>query len=357
MTDDTRPSRRAFLTTALAAPIAFHFIAPSPRAAASPIPIGDMHFHLFFVGPRPANTQPLARNMASGGATLVSWSLVGDMPWLTLAKGGFKQKGEPRGDQAEQWLVEEIGRIRRHIDGQGLKIVRTNADVDRALAGEPHVVLSVEGATFADLDLGQIRVAHDLGVRQIQLVHYIRNRLGDFQTERPEYNGLTDTGREVIKECERLGILVDLAHCSDAASRDALRTARKPLVWSHGSVAAAGSKTPTWTMAAWQARKLRLETAKMIADKGGVVGLWGLGADVGASVDSYARRMMELAEWLGEDHVAFGSDMNALSKPALSSFADHRRVLQAMQKRGMPDARLRKLAIENYARVLKAALG
>ncbi|MFN3867538.1 MAG: dipeptidase [Hyphomicrobiaceae bacterium] len=356
MTDHLSPSRRAILAMALATPAALMFPAARRGAAASQIPIGDMHFHLFFVGPRPANTQPLARNMASGGATLVSWSLVGDMPWLTLGKGGFKQKGTPRGNEPEQWLVEEIGRIRRHIDGQGLKIVRTSADVDRALAGEPHVVLSVEGATFADLDVGQIRTAHDLGVRQLQLVHYIRNPFADFQTERPEYNGLTDAGREAIKECERLGILVDLAHCTDAASRDALRAARKPLVWSHGSVAAAG-KTPSWTMPAWQARKLRLETAKMIADKGGVVGLWGLGADVGTSVDTYARRMMELAEWLGEDHVAFGSDMNALAKPALSSFADHRRVLQTMQKRGVPDTTLRKLAIENYARVLKTALG
>ena len=109
-------------------------------------------------------------------------------------------------------------------------------------------------------------------------------------------------------------------------------------------------------MPVWKARKLQLETARMIAAKGGVVGLWGLGADVGASVERYADRLLEMADMIGEDHVAFGSDMNALARPALSRFSDHRRVVEIMAKRNVPEAKIRKIAIENYARVLKQAM-
>lgn len=341
--------RRKFLIAGLAAPFALS----RSTLAKDRIPIGDMHFHLFFVGPRPAHTQPLARNMASGGATLATWSIVGDMPWLAPARGGFKQKGSPRPDEPKTWLAEELGRVMRHIREQGLGVARTPADVDAALKGEPHVVLSVEGATFAEGNPAEIDLAHGLGIRSLQLVHYIRNPLGDFQTEKPQHNGLTEAGKQVVRDCQKRGILVDLAHCTPRAVEDALSVAKLPLVWSHGSVT---RSTPDWTMPTVKARQLKLDFAKQIAAQGGVVGLWALGGDVGTSVESYTDRLLQMADWLGEDHVAFGSDMNALAKPALASFADHRRAIELMLRRNVPEARVRKIAIENYARVLKGAM-
>jgi len=341
--------RRQFVVGGLAAPFAF----TGSARAGEPIPVGDMHFHLLFVGPRPAHTQPLGKSMAAGGASLVAWSIVADQPWLALARGGFAQKGTPTARKAVDWLREELGRVTRHIGEQKLKIVRTAEDVDRALAGDPHVVLSVEGATFADEDPGEIEAAFEAGIRQIQLVHYVRTPLGDFQTSKPEHGGLTEAGKAVVRECNRLGILVDLAHCTSAAVADALSIAKAPPIWSHSSVTR--ERTPTWTMPIWQARQLKFSDAKAIADKGGVVGLWALGADVGGSPESYADRLAEMAEWLGEDHVAFGTDMNALSKPAVASFSDLRRSVTRLAKRGLADERVRKLAIGNYARVLKAA--
>ena len=67
-------------------------------------------------------------------------------------------------------------------------------------------------------------------------------------------------------------------------------------------------------------------------------------------------RTPELADWLGEDHAAVGTDRNGIANPAVTSFADLQRVLDHWERRGMPEPRLRKLAIENYARVLKRAL-
>jgi microsomal dipeptidase-like Zn-dependent dipeptidase len=87
-----------------------------------------------------------------------------------------------------------------------------------------------------------------------------------------------------------------------------------------------------------------------------VVGLWALSSDVGGAPAAYAERLSEMAEWLGEDHVAFGTDMNALRAPAIASLADLRRVVEHWQQRQVPETRIRKIAIENYARVLRQAM-
>ncbi len=109
-------------------------------------------------------------------------------------------------------------------------------------------------------------------------------------------------------------------------------------------------------MPVWQARQLSFDTAKLIADKGGVVGLWPMRSDVGATPEAYAQRLWELAEWLGDDHAGFGTDMNAISRPAIASYADLQKVVRYWQKAGFPAESIQKLAIGNYARVLKQAM-
>jgi membrane dipeptidase len=215
-------------------------------------------------------------------------------------------------------------------------------------------VLAVEGASFLDDDLSQLQAAYDAGIRHIQLVHYIRNTLGDFQTEKPQHGGLSDQGKRVVQECNRLGILVDLAHSTPDAVTQALAVSKVPMVWSHSSVTR--TRKPQWMMSVTQARQLSLEGAKAIAAKGGVVGLWALRSDVGHTPEAYADRLSEMADWLGEDHAAFGTDMNGLLGPVLTSYADLRRVVDYWEQRRMSESRIRKLAIENYARVLKQAM-
>ena len=284
----------------------------------------------------------------------MSWALVGDQPWLAATGGGFKQKGSPRGGEPTAWLRDEMARVQAHLAEQKLNIVRTAEDVQQAVSGRPHMVLSVEGATFVDDGVGQLRAAYDLGVRHVQLVHFITNKIGDMQTEPAVHQGLTSYGREVVGECNRLGILIDLAHCTGAVVEQVLELSKMPVVWSHSSVQRWRSMLPY--AGAWTARQLSVGTAKLIAARGGVVGLWALGADVGTSVESYTDRIIDLADQLGEDHVAFGTDMNALSAPALSTYADVRRVVTLMERRGVAEARVRKIAMQNYARVLTAAM-
>jgi len=342
--------RRQLIKAGLAWPLAF----ADGAAAKDPIYIADMHYHLLFLGPNSASTRPLAGNMAGGQATLVAWSLVGDLPWLAATPRGFKQAGVPGAQDTVNWLQQEMQRVKAHIAEQKLKIATTPEHVDAALRGEPHVVLAVEGASFADDGIAQLQAAYDMGIRHIQLVHYIRNAIGDVQTERPRVGGLTDLGKRVVEECNRSGILVDLAHATSDAVAQALAISKVGMVWSHSSVTR--TRRPQWTMPVTQSRQLALEDAQAIAAKGGVIGLWALRSDVGATPEAYADRVSELADWLGEDHAAFGTDMNGLVAPALTGFADLRRVVEHMQRRGIDETRIRKLAIENYARVLRQAM-
>lgn len=340
--------RRTFLWCACTGP----FLLGQRAQAQLPIYLGDMHFHSFFAESK-YHLRPLGPALAAGNTTLAAWSLVGDLLWFDVKT--YKQKSVPNAGQAMGWFERELGRIRGHLDQQKLKIVRTPSDVDLALRGQPHVVLSVEGASFIESDLRHIKTAYNLGVRHLQLVHYTRNTIADIQTDPGERQALTRIGKEVVQECNRLGVLVDLAHCTEAAVMDALSISRAPMVWSHGSV----TRQPRASASAvvWRRRQLSLDTAKEIARKGGVVGLWSLTLDVGKTIESYADRMIELAEWLGEDHVAFGTDINGVGPySALSGFGDLRRIIDRWQQQGVNDVRIRKLAIGNYARVLKEAL-
>lgn len=346
--------RRQFVQGALAASCALTH--PAGAVDTAPIYIGDMHSHLFFFGMgKSPERSPLRPAMAAGNATLVAWSLVGDVPWLRVTGQGIKQKGQPKRGEAIAWFESDVARIKQHLSEQNLKLALTPDDVQKALAGEPHVVLTVEGATFVEDDLPPLAHAYEAGVRSVQLVHYIENPLGDFQTERPQYGSLTDLGRKVIEECNRLGILVDLAHCTDVCVREALEVSTQPIIWSHSSVTR--TRQPNWKMPVWQARQLPFETAKLIADKGGVVGLWPMRSDVGATPEAYAERAWELGEWLGVDHVGFGTDMNAISRPAIGSYADLQKVVRAWQRAGFPEESIRKIALGNFARVLKQAMG
>jgi membrane dipeptidase len=345
-----RITRRAFVTSSLALP----FLSPKGSSAQAPVFIGDMHFHSFF-GTSLNHSRPVAETMKAGPATLVSWAISGDGPWIAPIARGWGQKSVPQPGETYAYFRRQIGHIKAHCAEQNLKLVRGPADVDRALNGEPHIVLAVEGAVFIEDDIGRLKAAYDLGVRHIQLVHFIRNTIGDFQTESPQHNGLTDLGKRVVAECNRLGILVDLAHCTEAAVNDALVASNRPVVWSHSSVTTTAE--PHWSEVAWRARQLRLPAAKAIAARGGVVGLWALRQDVGGTPAAYADRLAALADLIGEDHAAIGTDINGLGKNGvLNSYADVARVIRLWQEKKLPPGRIRKLAIGNFARVLKSAL-
>jgi membrane dipeptidase len=112
----------------------------------------------------------------------------------------------------------------------------TAADGPRLKAeGRRAIYLSIENGYSLGRDTGNVEVFHGLGVRMLGLTHMLNNDLADSSTDPrgPEWNGLSPLGREVVAECNRLGIVVDASHASDQALRDLLAQSERPVILSH----------------------------------------------------------------------------------------------------------------------------
>ena len=220
--------RREFLTGALASPLWLAWQA----AAQSPIFTGDMHFHSFFAESK-YHSRPLAQTLAAGNTTLAAWSLVGDVLWFDVKT--YKQKSVPKPGEALGWFQRELGRIKEHVASQNSRSCAHQPDVDRALRGEPHIVLAVEGASFIEADARRVKTAYDFGLRHLQLVHYTRNAIGDIQTEPPDHPGLTQSANR-LSGMQSSWYSPRSRALHGARRYRRLSISRAPVVWSHGSV-------------------------------------------------------------------------------------------------------------------------
>jgi membrane dipeptidase len=176
--------------------------------------------------------------------------------------------------------------------------------------------------------------------------------VGDISTERPVHGGLAPFGREVIAACNRLKILVDVAHGSSALIEQALELAAKPIVYSHGHVA---SSEPSYTQNPVRARAIHKPLALAIAKKGGVVGIWPLGS-MYRSLEAYAAALADAAEALGPAHVGIGTDYSGLPSTVLPGYAEFPPLEEALAKRGIKADDIRNMLGGNYLRVLGQSL-
>jgi membrane dipeptidase len=132
-------------------------------------------------------------------------------------------------------LVHEL--IRRYPDA--LELALTAADVERIAAdGKVASLIGAEGGHSIGCSLGTLRALYALGVRYMTLTHNRNLPWADSATDEPAVGGLTAFGREVVREMQRLGMLVDLSHVSPGTMRDALDTAEGPVIFSHSSALA-----------------------------------------------------------------------------------------------------------------------
>jgi membrane dipeptidase len=289
---------------------------------------------------------------------LVSWAVVADGPFITRAPNGkvIPKPGSPinPGDFLnvfKRTTDRSLARIAR----EGLTLLRQSSDVDTALGGEMRVVLSTEGAHYLEGDVNNVDVAHRMGYRQIGLGHFIEGDLTDIRTEVPRHNGLTALGKDVIKKCNEIGIVVDLAHSTDKAVEDALLTATKPLLWSHSSISLFRSD---YRSQRGEIMSVSKENAKEIAKRGGVIGIWPSLSNF-TSIENYGEGVLKLIDWVGEDHLAFGTDMSGLGPMALfgeGRYNDLRKVADHLENLGTSKETLEKLCFRNYGRLLKQCL-
>jgi microsomal dipeptidase-like Zn-dependent dipeptidase len=172
--------------------------------------------------------------------------------------------------------------------------------------GQPIIIQDVEGGHFLEGHLDRVEVAYKLGLRVMGLLHDSDASvpLGDIYTNPPRWGGLTEFGANVIKECNRLGIVVDLTHCSAETVAAALKVSTQPMVFTHtGLDSRLGNNSGMGQM--MRPRLISKEHAKVIADAGGLVGTWTHLVD---SPAEYVQAVRAMADVVGVDHVCIGTD-------------------------------------------------
>lgn len=349
--------RMGALGVALAAGLAFPARSQSPAPVRKPY-IADMHSHYGMFLPRLFGMD-LDKHMRENGIVLLSWAVVDDRRWMSSTAIGLRQVAEPQPGQIWAYFQELMADYEGRLVQWKVAKALTPADVDRALTGEPRVLLACESANFLEGQPERLAQAHAMGVRHLQLVHYIRTPLGDHQTAEPVHGGLTPVGAKVVAECKRLGMVVDLAHGTPALVDGALDASDAPMVWSHSWISPRGG---THNDVGYIARSLSLASARKIAARGGAVGLWclRLGNDPAYPVNSkgtFADEMMRMCDLIGPQHVAFGTDMEGVwPNRVLNDYGDLRDVIDNLLKRGIDEATLHNIFIGNYARIVKAAM-
>ncbi|KAA1423891.1 peptidase M19 [Mumia zhuanghuii] len=235
-------------------------------------------------------------------------------------------------------------------DGR-LRIVRTSEDLtslmaDRA-AGEDvtGALLSLEGLQPLEGDAGNLEKLYDAGYRMAGFTHFFDNEVsGSMHGE--EKAGLTDLGREVFDEMERLGMIVDVAHASHPAVAEMLERATKPVVSSHGGVQATCEVN----------RNLTDDEIRGIAATGGVVGIGYFdGAVCDTSAEAVVDAMVHVRDLVGIEHVGLGSDYDG-SVAVRWDTSDIAVVTQELVDRGFSDTDIAAIMGGNVQRVMTEVL-
>ncbi len=142
------------------------------------------------------------------------------------------------GPLAVKRALAQIDAVREQVrlHPADLALATTAAEVRAAHAqGKIAALMGVEGGHMMDDDLGLLRLYAALGVRYLTLTHFLNNNWADSSTDKPAHNGLTDFGKEVVRELNRLGVIVDISHVSDKTFADALAITKAPVIASHSS--------------------------------------------------------------------------------------------------------------------------
>lgn len=264
----------------------------------------------------------------------------------------------------------------------------TAADIDRNFqAGKISCLIGIEGGHAIENSLGALRAFASLGVRYMTLTHWETLDWADAATDTAKHGGLTTFGEAVVREMNRVGMLVDLSHVSDATMIDALRVTRAPVIYSHSSARAIANHVrnvpdsilrripanggvvmvnfnPPFVSEARRLHDVRRDSA--------VAAMRVAGADSAARQDSLrawngrapAVTMQQTADHIdrirriaGVDHVGLGSDFDGISSVPVgledvSKFPD---LIAELLRRGWTETDVRKLAGLNVLRVLREA--
>jgi len=312
--------------------------------------------------------------------------MVGAQFWSVYVPSGLSPLDAMRAQ------LEQIDIARRLIAKYptDLGFAASVADIRRQMArGRIASLLGIEGGHTIANSLGALRAYYDLGVRYMTLTHFHTNDWADAATDSARHNGLTPFGREVVREMNRLGMLVDISHVSPATMSDVLNTVEAPVIFSHSSARALTNHArnvpdsilrrmpqnggvvmvafipgfvseparkwseelfPRLTRATSDSQWQRL-TREYVAEKG---------PSPRATVKDLADHVEHIRKVAGIDHVGIGADFYGAEAEqdlvqGLEDVSKYPVLFGELVRRGWKAADLRKLAGENLLRVFRRA--
>jgi membrane dipeptidase len=285
--------------------------------------------------------------MRQGGVSAICLAVVSDSPTIKLTDGRLRPSRDPRPGELYEFTGRAFEQLHALAREQGLPIVRTSAELRAARANRPSLIVSSEGADFLEGRIERLGEAYQRwALRHLQLTHYRPNELGDIQTEPSMHGGLTPFGVEVIRRCNRMGVVVDVAHGTYDLVKQAVAVTTKPLVLSHTSLT---DRPAAWT------RRILGDHARAVASTGGVIGIWPVTAYF-PNIVAYAEGFAKMAEVVGIDHVGLGTDqLRLVGASALPSYADLPQLAVALRGKFTAEETA-KLLGGNYRRVFEACL-
>lgn len=275
-----------------------------------------------------------------------------------------------------------------------IELATTAADIVRIVKDKKIAAfLTVEGGHTINDDLRVLRMYYQLGIRSMTLTHSRNNNWADSATDKPVHNGLTDFGKEVVREMNRLGMVVDVSHVADKTFYDTLAVTAKPVMLTHSSMRSL-SDVP---------RNVTDEMLWALAKNGGVVGitfgegfinpndaealkaaieiettaplmsgrtlddyaaqdvrkLFGSRVKVAASVEDVADHIEHAVRIAGIDHVGIGSDFDGVAGPpnGLDDVSKMPALIAVLMERGYSDRDVKKILGENTLRVIREVTG
>ena len=306
----------------------------------------DLHSHPGMLRSSTTTLEGHLERMSRAKVRASLFAAVGDGPVIgRRPQGGLYATREPRAGELYAYTYRSLADVRARATAGKLVLIQSPADLDAPRArGRPGAFLSVEGGDFLEGRIERVQEAHERGVRSIQLTHYRVNELGDIQTEAPRHGGLTPFGRDVIREMNRLGMVIDVAHLTLDGVRAAVAVSRKPLLLSH-----------TVLQTGW-ARSVSPEHARLVAGRGGVIGIFPVNSGGYYGLGGYVEHIARMITTVGVDHVGIGTDMDGISPPSFVAFDDYSEwpsVTAALLARGYSGEDVAKVAGGNFLRLYR----